>query len=66
VLSAVAVGWAASIRDRPRYAWTMLGLWLSPLFAVLLLIAAGPMTERERELQERDRQFMEGQRGRER
>jgi hypothetical protein len=44
----------------------MLGLWLSPLFAVLLLIAAGPMTERERELQERDRQFMEGQRGRER
>jgi hypothetical protein len=37
-----------------------------PLFAVLVLIAAGPMTERERELPERDRQFMEGQRGRER
>ena len=48
VAGAIAVGWAASVRGRSVGAWIAVGIFLSPVFAVLLLIAAGPMTEAER------------------
>ena len=43
------VAWAASVRGRSSVVWLILSITLSPLFAALVLIAAGSTTDAERE-----------------
>ena len=43
------VAWAASVSGRSSVVWLILSITLSPLFAALVLIAAGSTTDAERE-----------------